>query len=70
VVLQRSIAAETGGAGGGLGPMGPAERARVADSLAHAFGSTFWVALALITVALVPAFLMPRKRAMEPAASH
>lgn len=71
VVLQRTISAEVPAIdGAALGPVAPGDRARVADSLAHAFGSTFWVALALITIALVPAFLIPRARAMEPAAGH
>jgi EmrB/QacA subfamily drug resistance transporter len=70
VVLQRSIAAEVpGGGGSGLGPLDSADRARVAEGLAHAFGATFWVALALIAIALVPAFLQPR-RAAGPAAGH
>lgn len=63
VVLQRSIATDAPGLGSAaLGPLSPTERAQAASSLAHAFGSTFWVALALITVALVPALLQPRRR--------
>jgi hypothetical protein len=43
-----------------MGPLSSADRARVAEGLAHAFGATFWVALVLIAIALVPAFLQPR----------
>jgi len=34
-------------------------------SLADAFGATFWVALVLIVLCLVPAFFLPRKRAAD-----
>jgi hypothetical protein len=54
-VLQRNIEASVPGADGidGLAAAG----AQVAD----AFGSTFWLAAALIAVAFVPALLLPRR---------
>lgn len=71
VVLQRAITADVPAVdGGALGPLAPADRERVSVALAHAFGSTFWVALALIAIAMVPALLMPRARAGKPAAGH
>jgi EmrB/QacA subfamily drug resistance transporter len=71
VVLQRAISAQVPAVdGGALGPLAPADRERVGAALAHAFGSTFWVALALIAIALVPAFLMPQARAGKPAVGH
>ena len=63
VVLQRTISAEVPAIdGAALGPMSPAERVAAAAALADAFGSTFWVALALITVAVLPAVMLPRRR--------
>jgi EmrB/QacA subfamily drug resistance transporter len=55
IVLQRNIEASVPGADGidGLAAAG----AQVAD----AFGSTFWLAAALIAVAFVPALLLPRR---------
>jgi EmrB/QacA subfamily drug resistance transporter len=41
--------------------------ARAAPAVAHAFGTTFWVAFALVVAALVPALLLPR---MSRATSH
>ena len=64
VVLQRSIAGK--GLSGGIGALAglsPAGRADAAPALADAFGTAFWVALALVAVALVPALLLPRTRA-------
>jgi MFS family permease len=45
VVLQRAIAAEP---------------THTAPSVAHAFGTTFWVAVGLIAATIVPAALLPR----------
>jgi EmrB/QacA subfamily drug resistance transporter len=56
VVLQRSIAAK--GASGGIGALAGVSPAALAD----AFGTAFWVALALVAVALVPALLLPHTR--------
>ena len=64
VVLQRSISTSLPGLGGGLGALAglaPAERERVAGGLADAFGTTFWVAFALVATALVPALLLPKR---------
>jgi EmrB/QacA subfamily drug resistance transporter len=59
VILQRRIVAEIPGATGDLGALrGGAERA--ADPLAAAFGTTFWVAVGLTAVALIPASFLPR----------
>jgi EmrB/QacA subfamily drug resistance transporter len=56
VVLQRSIAGK--GVSDGIGALAGVSPAALAD----AFGTAFWVALALVAVALVPALLLPRIR--------
>ena len=33
------------------------------EAMASAFGATFWVALVLVVLCLVPAFFLPRRRA-------
>src|SRR3954470_5549698 len=59
VVLQRRIVAEIPGATGDLGSLhGGAPAA--AEPLAAAFGTTFWVAVALTAAALIPAAFLPR----------
>jgi len=59
VVLQRQIVAEIPGATGDLsGLRGGA--AAAAEPLAAAFGTTFWVALGLTALALIPAYFLPR----------
>jgi EmrB/QacA subfamily drug resistance transporter len=68
VVLQRTIASNIPALGGGLGALAglsDGRRAEVAPTLADAFGTTFWVAFALVAAALVPAFLLPRLRAPQ-----
>jgi EmrB/QacA subfamily drug resistance transporter len=63
VVLQRSISGNLPGFDGGIGSLAglpPAERENVAGGLADAFGTTFWVAFALVATALVPALLLPK----------
>jgi EmrB/QacA subfamily drug resistance transporter len=67
VVLQRSIARGTGvdGGIGALGGLSADRRAEIAPGLAHAFGTTFWVAVALVASALVPALLLPTRRAQQ-----
>jgi EmrB/QacA subfamily drug resistance transporter len=63
VVLQRAIASELGGFHGGLGEasaLAARDPERVSPLLAHAFGTTFWVAFALTAAAFVPALLLPR----------
>ncbi|MFF5262860.1 MDR family MFS transporter [Actinomadura viridis] len=64
-VLSRQIAQRLpqapGTAGGGrAGPVPEQIRERFAPQLADAFGHTFWVALALTALMIVPALLLPR----------
>jgi EmrB/QacA subfamily drug resistance transporter len=62
VVLERRIAANIPGASGSLGALhGGGGVARAAEPLAHAFGQTFWWALALTALAFVPAMFLPRR---------
>jgi EmrB/QacA subfamily drug resistance transporter len=68
VVLQRSIAGNVHGLDGGIGALAglpPATREHLAPALADAFGTAFWVALALVAVSLVPALLLPRVRSAQ-----
>lgn len=58
VVLQRRIVAEIPGASGELGAL-PAGSAST-DPLAAAFGHTFWWAVGLTALALIPAYFLPR----------
>jgi MFS family permease len=65
IILQRTIAAnipEIEGGIKGVVALSPQQRAQVTPALADAFGTTFWVAAALIGAALVPALLLPRQR--------
>jgi len=65
VVLQRAIRSELPGFHGGLaqaGALATPDPARTTPALAHAFGTTFWVALGLAAIALVPALLLPERR--------
>jgi hypothetical protein len=57
-VLQRRIVAEIPGASGELGTL-PAGSG-MADPLASAFGHTFWWAVGLTALALIPAYFLPR----------
>jgi hypothetical protein len=60
IVLQRAIAADVPGFRGGI--QGVAALSRQSHSLpllADAFATTFWVAVGLIALALVPALLLP-----------
>jgi MFS family permease len=62
VVLERAIAAELPGFQGGVAEAAAlvaSDPDRTRPALAHAFGTTFWVALAVTAVALVPALLLP-----------
>jgi EmrB/QacA subfamily drug resistance transporter len=59
VVLQRRIVAEIPGATGDLGAL-RGGAAAAAEPLAAAFGTTFWVAVGLTAVALIPAAFLPR----------
>jgi EmrB/QacA subfamily drug resistance transporter len=72
VVLQRQIASNLPGLDGGLGALAglaQEERSQAAPALADAFGSTFWVALAVVAAALLPALLLPRLRPQHAAAA-
>jgi hypothetical protein len=61
VILQERIKAAIPGAGighGAIQPLPPEVRVRIAEPLAHAFTSTFWWAVGLTAVALIPAGLL------------
>ncbi|MBO2459574.1 DHA2 family efflux MFS transporter permease subunit [Actinomadura violacea] len=65
VILSRQISSrlpQMGGKGGGAGVGQIPDRIReqVAPKLADAFGTTFWVAMVLTAVLIVPALLLPR----------
>jgi EmrB/QacA subfamily drug resistance transporter len=63
IILQRTISANLPDLRGGLqgiAALSEQQRADAAPTLADAFGTTFWVAVGLIAVALVPALLLPR----------
>ncbi|GAA1831384.1 MDR family MFS transporter [Actinomadura chokoriensis] len=64
VILAREIGdripqAAGGGGGGGVGAIPEQVRQQIAPKLADAFGSTFWVALILTALLIVPALLLP-----------
>jgi EmrB/QacA subfamily drug resistance transporter len=61
VVLQRQIVANVPGATGELQELAGANVGRVAEPLAHAFGQTFWWAVGLTALALIPAYFLPRR---------
>jgi MFS family permease len=65
VVLEDRIKSAVPGGGafgnGAIKPVPPAVRAHVAGPLAHAFTSTFWWAVALTAVAVLPAILLAVK---------
>jgi MFS family permease len=66
IVLQRAIAADFPGGQEGiqaLAARSSGETAGAAGAITDAFATTFWVAAALIALALVPAMLLPRTRA-------
>ena len=63
IILQHGITANLPHHPGGiqaLTALPPAQRAQIAPALAGAFGTTFWVAVALTATAVVPALLLPR----------
>ncbi|MBV8948512.1 MAG: multidrug efflux MFS transporter [Solirubrobacterales bacterium] len=66
VVLQQRIVSHVGISGGlaRLGHSGPA----IAERLATAFAGTFWWAVVLMTVALIPALALPRRHRARRAA--
>ena len=66
IVLQRSIAANVTDFHGGIQGMAALSRqAHATPLLAHAFGTTFWVAVGLIAGALAPALLLPRAKSKQ-----
>jgi EmrB/QacA subfamily drug resistance transporter len=70
IILQRTISANLPALHGGVQAMAglsSTERTAAAPALANAFGSTFWVALGLIAMALLAALLLPRQPAGETA---
>jgi EmrB/QacA subfamily drug resistance transporter len=74
VVLERQIEANLPVAGGSLGALrgavgGGPPPPRIADPLAHAFGNTFWWAVGLTALALIPAAFLPRHPAVAADAS-
>jgi EmrB/QacA subfamily drug resistance transporter len=68
IVLQREIAAELPDLDGGiagLAHLSVQQRAAVTPALAGSFATTFWVAVGLIALALVPATVLPQLRRRE-----
>ena len=60
IILQHAIAARVPGRGDtAIGALARHSPAHTAQALAGAFGTTFWVAAALIALALVPALFLP-----------
>jgi EmrB/QacA subfamily drug resistance transporter len=72
VTLQGEIEDAFPGGGGALQRVPDAARARVAEPLAGAFGNTFWWAVAMTVLALIPALILasaqrpPAPEAAEP----
>jgi EmrB/QacA subfamily drug resistance transporter len=73
VVLERQIEANLPVVGGSLGALravgGGPPPPRIAEPLAHAFGQTFWWAVGLTALALIPASFLPRHPAVAAEAS-
>ncbi len=71
VVLQHEIRVQLAGAGGAAGGSGVLQRvpddvrAQIAEPLATAFGNTFWWAVGMSAVALVPATILARSQRRE-----
>jgi hypothetical protein len=64
VVLERAMASELPGFRGGIDHAAAlaARRPDAARAIAHAFGTTFWVACVLTACALLPAVLLPGRK--------
>jgi hypothetical protein len=68
-VLERQIAGNVPGGGGGLNSTaGSAAHSPFAAPISDAFGMTFWWVVGSTLLALVPALLLPRRGATTPAA--
>src|ERR671936_1090786 len=68
IVLQRELATKLPdfqGVISALARLSTRQHAAVAPALADAFATTFWVAAALIAIAVVPALLLPRVRSRQ-----
>jgi EmrB/QacA subfamily drug resistance transporter len=61
VVLERRIVANVPGATGEIGALSSHDVSRVAEPLATAFGQTFWWAVGMTAIALIPAMFLPRR---------
>src|SRR3954451_21285348 len=61
VVLERRIVANVPGATGELGALAGHDGSRGAEPLATAFGQTFWWAVGMTAIALIPAMFLPRR---------
>ncbi|MBO0818050.1 MAG: MFS transporter, partial [Actinobacteria bacterium] len=69
IILQRAITGSMAGRPGvatAIASLSRQQQAHAATELAGAFGTTFWVAVALLAAALVPALLLPRPRREQP----
>ena len=69
VVLQSAISANLGHFNGGVAQAAATVRSNRTDApaaIADAFGTAFWVALALTALALLPALLLPARREETP----
>jgi EmrB/QacA subfamily drug resistance transporter len=64
VVLQRALSTELSGFHGGIAQAAAlaGRHPDAAPRIAHAFGTTFWVAFALTAAALIPAVLLPTRK--------
>jgi EmrB/QacA subfamily drug resistance transporter len=66
IVLQGAIASNVPNFSGGIEGVGRLSlQPETAPQLAHAFGTTFWIAVALIAAALTPALLLPRRSSQQ-----
>jgi EmrB/QacA subfamily drug resistance transporter len=65
-LVDRFPKAAGGNALGVVQNVPPAVHDKVAPQIASAFAHTFWWALALVALALVPALLLPRRRPADP----
>ena len=69
IILQRAITGSLAGSQGGgtaIAALSRQPQPHAAAALAGAFGTTFWVAVALLAAALVPALLLPRPHREQP----